>query len=707
MALINTLRQKAGKIVVAFVAFSMFSFILTDLFQGNSFFNGGSNEIGEINSYTISYPQFQKKVDELSQNFQLNTGRSPLSEDLEQIRQQAWQQFIIENVFNEQYAALGLDVTTPELIDMVQGVNIHPQIRQIFADPNTGVFNKQNIISFLQQLNNAPPQQRQSWLTFEASLPATRRLTKYENLLALTKYANIHEAKAAYKKNANLTAEYLYIPFFSVNDSLVTVTESEIESYLRKNADEYKRDASKDVKYVIFPITPSPEDTAFIKEEMMAIRESLISGHNDSIFAEINSDGITPFGTYNPNNLPSWLNLDPKALKVGYVSDLLLADNAFSIYKISDIQQGDEFYLRASHILFTIKNESSSAKAQAKKEAQNVLAQIQKGADFAEMARIHGTDGTASRGGDLGWFGENSDFDAKFKEVSFSKRGKGLVPYIIETSFGYHIIKVTEEKTKTTYKIAQIEKELFSSDLTLNTIYRQAELFAAETTNESTFIETAAEKGYEIREALKVRKNDKSIGSLTGARNIVFWLFNEASNDEASEVFELNDRYAVVIQTGAQKEGTAQIEDVVNELKRKILDDKKADLIISRLSELTGSYDEISTAYGPGGRVGVANLSLNENNISNIGFAPVAIGLAFSLEEGEATLPFKIQNGVIMLTVTTKTPLEDLNDYEAYRSVVLNEQTAVRRREDPFTYQNIYNALIESVEIIDNRHKFY
>ena len=707
MALINTLRQKAGKIVVAFVAFSMFSFILTDLFQGNSFFNGGSNEIGEINSYTISYPQFQKKVDELSQNFQLNTGKSPLSEDLEQIRQQAWQQFIIENVFNEQYAALGLDVTTPELIDMVQGVNIHPQIRQIFADPNTGVFNKQNIISFLQQLNNAPPQQRQSWLTFEASLPATRRLTKYENLLALTKYANIHEAKAAYKKNANLTAEYLYIPFFSVNDSLVTVTESEIESYLRKNADEYKRDASKDVKYVIFPITPSPEDTAFIKEEMMAIRESLISGHNDSIFAEINSDGITPFGTYNPNNLPSWLNLDPKALKVGYVSDLLLADNAFSIYKISDIQQGDEFYLRASHILFTAKNESSSAKAEAEKEAQNVLAQIQRGADFAEMARIHGTDGTASRGGDLGWFGENSDFDAKFKEVSFSKRGKGLVPYIIETSFGYHIIKVTEEKTKTTYKIAQIEKELFSSDLTLNTIYRQAELFAAETTNESTFIETAAEKGYEIREALKVRKNDKSIGSLTGARNIVFWLFNEASNDEASEVFELNDRYAVVIQTGAQKEGTAQIEDVVNELKRKILDDKKADLIISRLSELTGSYDEISTAYGPGGRVGVANLTLNENNISNIGFAPVAIGLAFSLEEGEATLPFKIQNGVIMLTVTTKTPLEDLNDYEAYRSVVLNEQTAVRRREDPFTYQNIYNALIESVEIIDNRHKFY
>ena len=707
MALINTLRQKAGKIVVGFVAFSMFSFILTDLFQGNSFLNGGSDKIGKINSHTITYPQFQQKVDELSQNFQLNTGKSPLSEDLEQIRQQAWQQFIIENVFDEEYAALGLEVTTPELIDMVQGVNIHPQIRQIFADPNTGVFNKQNVINFLQQLNNAPPQQRQSWLTFEASLPASRRLTKYENLLALTKYANIHEAKAAYEKSANLTAEYLYIPFFSVNDSLVAVTESEIETYLRKNADEYKRDASKDVKYVIFPIIPSAEDTTFIKEEMMAIRETLVSGQNDSIFAEINSDGTTPFGTYNPNNLPSWLNLDPKTRKVGYVSDIILANNAFSVYKISDIQQGNEFYLRASHILFTYKDGTSSAKAQAKREAQMVLTEIKRGADFAEMARIHGTDGTASRGGDLGWFGENSDFDAKFKEVSFSKRGKGIVPYVVETSFGYHIIKVTEAKTKTIYKIAQIEKELFSSDQTINTIYRKAELFATETSDENTFIETAAEKDYEIREALKVSKDDKSIGSLTGARNIVFWLFNEASNNEVSEVFELNDRYAVAIQTGEQKEGTAKIEDVKNELKRKVLNQKKADLIISRLSELTGSYDEINASYGPGGRVGVTNLTLSDNNISNIGFAPEAIGLAFSLEEGEATLPFEIQNGVIMLTVTTKTPLDDLGDYEAYRSVVLNKQTAVRRREDPFTYQNIYNALIESVEIIDNRHKFY
>ena len=121
MALINTLREKAGKVVIVFVAFSMFSFILTDLLQSNSALLNGSTDLGEINATSISYEQFQQKVEELSYNFSLNTGKSPLAEDMEQIRQQAWQRFVVENIFFEQYDQLGIEVTESELIDMVQG----------------------------------------------------------------------------------------------------------------------------------------------------------------------------------------------------------------------------------------------------------------------------------------------------------------------------------------------------------------------------------------------------------------------------------------------------------------------------------------------------------------------------------------------------------------------------------------------------------
>ena len=64
MALINTLRQKAGKIVVGFVAFSMFSFILTDLFKEILLMAALTRSVKSI--LTITYPQFNKKVDELS-----------------------------------------------------------------------------------------------------------------------------------------------------------------------------------------------------------------------------------------------------------------------------------------------------------------------------------------------------------------------------------------------------------------------------------------------------------------------------------------------------------------------------------------------------------------------------------------------------------------------------------------------------------------
>jgi peptidyl-prolyl cis-trans isomerase D len=232
-------------------------------------------------------------------------------------------------------------------------------------------------------------------------------------------------------------------------------------------------------------------------------------------------------------------------------------------------------------------------------------------------------------------------------------------------------------------------------------------MFSAEANSATTFDGFAETGGYEVKNAIRVGKNDKRLGGLQNARNIVFWLFNDASNGEVSDVFELNESYVVAVQTREQEDGTARLVDVRNGVSRKVLDEKKAESIISKLSSLSGSYEEISEAYGEGGRTGSGNLTFSSNSFPNIGFAPEAIGVAFSLEEGESTLPFKTQNGIIMLTVSVKTPLTELDDYEAYRGVVINAQRDFRRREEPFTYQNIYEALTKSADIEDNRYKFY
>ncbi|MFY0687983.1 MAG: SurA N-terminal domain-containing protein [Cyclobacteriaceae bacterium] len=700
--------MKAGKIVVGVVAFSMVAFILTDLLQGNSSLFGGGNNVGEINGETISYQQFTQKLDQMAYNFQLNTGRSPQSEDIEQLRQQAWQELIVNNVFQPEFEKLGIEVTSAELVDMVQGNNIHPQIQQLFADPNTGMFQKQNIVSFLQQINSAPVQQRESWLAFEASLAPNRQLNKYENLLELTKYANKYEAKSEYEKGATVNLDYLYVPFFSISDSTVDVADSELKSYLSENSNEYQREESRDAIYVAFDIVPSADDSAIVKNEVADLRDGLINSADDSTYALINSEGLTPFGVYKPNNFPSWLSTEEEALEVGYVSEPTLIDGTYTFYKVTDIYEGDEQFVKASHILVKWNDESAASKATAKTEARRILDAIKGGADFGDQARIYGTDGTAQSGGDLGWFGENSSFVQEFKDAVFAFDGTGLLRDVVETDFGFHIIEVTEAKTSDVYKIASIEKPLFVSDETQNQIYREVQLFASDAQSISNFRAKASEVGAAIRTASRVGKNDKRLGGIAEARTVVFWMYNEASLGDISEVFELaNDQYIVAALTGVQEKGTARLSDVRNEISRKVRDEKKSEIIVNKLNGLSGTYEEIKTAYGEGARTGTTDITFSTNSFPGIGFAPGAIGLAFSLEEGESTRAFKTQNGVLLMTVNTKNYPAEIANYDAYRAVFVGNQRSFRRRETPFTFQNIYNALSEGADIEDERYKFY
>ncbi|MDH5609084.1 MAG: peptidylprolyl isomerase, partial [Cyclobacteriaceae bacterium] len=510
-----------------------------------------------------------------------------------------------------------------------------------------------------------------------------------------------------YEKTATHTIDYLYVPFLTMPDSLVTVADSELKSYLNEHDAEYQREATRDLSYVVFDVVPSAQDSAAVREEIRLLAEELKNAENDSLFASINTDGIAPFGTYKPNNFPSWLIDSNTELTEGFVSTPVLDGNTYTVYRISKISEGDEAFVKASHILFKADDESDAAKNAAKAEARRVLNEIKAGADFAEMAAQYGTDGTASRGGDLGWFGENSQFVEEFKEAAFAFRGTGLLSDVVETEFGYHIIKITEAKTSRELKIAVIEKELFVSDETQNEAYRQAELFSQAATDVASFGEQALENTYVVKSANRLGKNDKRLGTIQNGRSVIYWLYNKADVGEVSDVFELENQYVVAVMTGEQEKGTARLEDVRNEISRKVIDQKKASQIMAKLASTSGSYEDRAAAYGTGARAGSSEVNLGSNSITGVGLAPVAVGVACSLDEGESTAAFEVQNGVMMITLRTKAALEELSDYEAYRGVVTNRYASYRRREEPLTFQNIYNALIEKADIEDNRYKFY
>lgn len=704
MALINTLRNKMGKVVVGVIAFSIISFIGADLLGPNSVLLGGTNtDVGEIAGVTISRDDFIAKVDEVSFNFRSSTGRNPSSNELISIRNQAWDALIADIAYKEQFDLLGVEVSEDELVDMVQGENISPQIKQvpIFTNQQTGQFDRNLVVEFLKSLSNQPPQQRAAWYQFESNLGPGRRRLKYENLLIKTNYATEEEAKLEYNMTAaTADIQYLYVPYYTLNDSAVSVTEGELEDYLENHEDEYQREDTRSIKYVTFEVIPSAGDTAIVKKEIEGLKEGFINAENDSIFAVVNSDGTLPFITYRADNVPESLFENGELVTEGTVVGPELENGKYALYKLAKVSEGLQYSAKASHILLKPEDDTQAAKSKTREEARKILRDIRNGADFAEMARLHGTDGTATRGGDLGWFNEGQ-MVAPFQEAVFKATQKGLLRDVVETEFGYHIIDVTELKTNIQYKVGKIELEIYVSDQTRNKYYREAELFSVKAKNLTEFEKNSAEAGLEIKTADRIGKNDRRIGTLNEARGIVSWLYNTASKGDVSEIYEIDNFYVIAAMAGKQEKGTANLNVVRNEISRKVMDQKKAQAIIDKLSPADGQLQELADNYGSDAKVYTMNgLKLSSNSLNSVGLAPEAVGVAFSMENGEKTKPFALDNGVIIIELINKIEPAEIADYVPYQGQVQ------QKRQSRISF-NIDATVKELADIQDERYRFF
>ena len=159
-----------------------------------------------------------------------------------------------------------------ELFDMVQGKNISPSVRQAFTNPQTGVFDKNQIISYLKGMRNLPPQQQAAWASFEKNLSSDRLREKYENLMRLSVFATSAEAKKEYDaQNSKADVKFLFVPYYTINDTTVKVTDSQLKDYLGKHKDEYPGADSRSMQYVTFSVVPSKEDSAGLYDEIKTL----------------------------------------------------------------------------------------------------------------------------------------------------------------------------------------------------------------------------------------------------------------------------------------------------------------------------------------------------------------------------------------------------------------------------------------------------
>ncbi len=692
-----------GTVVVAAVGLAILSFIAADLLGPNSnLFGGNDNNVGEIAGEDITYQEYQQQIEELKYNFTLQTNRNPSESELISIRQQAWDFLIVKKAFQKQYDELGVEVTDEELVDMVQGNNISPDLKQAFTDPNTGEFNQDQVVNFLKNLDQAPPAQQAAWYNFERGLHPSRLRLKYDNLILMTDYATTAEAKNAHKaENTTADIKYLFVPLYAVSDSAVEVTDAQMKTYLKEHKEAFEVEESRSISYVSFPINPSPEDSAALKAELAEIKKELANVPNDSTFAILNSDGNDQaFETYGRGNLPEKLANNVSNLSEGDIRGPYFENGTFKLYKVSKIVEDGEPSAKASHILFRASADDEAAKAEAEQRAKDVLKELKAGADFADMARQHSDDPSASSGGDLGWFSKGQ-MVPPFEEAVFGKNRTGLVDKIVETDFGYHIIYVTEPATALNYKVATITKEVGPSDDSRDAAFRKADYFAGVSSSKEEFEKNAKEEKYNILTGEEIYKNARTIGNLANSREVVRWAYNDASIGEVSPVFEVDDNYVVAVLTKEVEKGAADLDLVRQEVTAKVKNEKKAEIIRKKLTGINGSLEELAKAFGSDAKIySTSDLKLSSSTLSNVGFAPTAVGKAFGLEPGKRSEPVIVDSGVVIIELNSVTKANEVADYSNYKNQL--QQSASSR-----SSYSIMEAVKENANIEDKRYKFF
>lgn len=689
-----------GIVLVAFIFIALVVFILEELLGNKSaLFN--KNEIGEINGNSISVKEFQSAVEERRANYIMNFNRQPGEREMTTLRQQAWELLISRYAIAPQYEKVGIEVTDDEVVDMISGTNIDPNIKQAFINQQTGEFDRAMLNNYINQLKMMPEgsEGRVRWQLFQRDLKPARERIKYENLLLKTNYITKAEAEREYHLQTDVAEiKFLYVPYYAVSDSLADISESDLQEYYDEHKEQFKTEHTRDLKYVVFPVVASSQDTLEIRKDAEDIARELAKTKDDSIYAVSNSDAEGAYRKYNVSSVPAYLK--PEDLKEGNVIGPFIDGNSFKVVKVSKIYKDTIAYAQASHILIKWDNDTPAAKKAAKEKAQRILNDIRNGADFAAKAREFGQDGTAANGGDLGWV-YTGQMVKPFEQAVFGATKPGLINRVIETEFGYHIVKVTHVKDDTAYEIAVIEKVIAPGDVTANEAYRTAENFAANLSGEEEFEQRAKTQGLNVLDSKNITADERRIGTLGDARQVVQWLFRDASEGEVSDIFDLQDQYVVAVMTGETEKGYRPLDRVADEIRPEVRKKIKGKIIIDKLKDTKGTLEEIAKAYGNDANVySSSDLKLSSNTLPTAGFDPRAVGIAFGLENGKRSDPFQGENGVLIIALQNKTIAPEIADYTAYK-------TTIQQRNQQRSGFNIAEAIKEDADIEDLRYKFY
>ena len=670
MATLQRIRNH-GLFLLIIVGLAMLAFILGDaLNSGSSFMNKSREYIGEIEGQKIHYTEYESAVEQLTEVYKIESGRSDFDEDMHaQIRNQVWQMLVAKYTLQDQAKQIGMDITSDELYELCAGAKPHQLItsRRMFAGQN-GQFDRNILINFLASIEmdseNAEQaanlkQAKNYWMYWENAVRLTAMQEKYVGLIQNMLTANNLDAKyAAQAKQTKVNVDYAMKPYYTVADSLVKVSTNDIRKIYDERKQMYKQTPNRDIAYIAYPIVPSEADYQLAEKAMQEIQEEFRTTEEVALVVNSNSDVM-----YDGNNYSE--KTSPAAYK-----DFAFAKGA---------KKNDFMELNYDEATRTFR-------------MARLMDCGYNSPDSVQLKGIATKEGEQDQ--EYGWFTE-AELQKDIAEPAFAgKVGQRFTVTLSMEDRTFEITGLTKPTPKA--KVAIIEREVTPSSKTFAAIYNEANQFVVNNQDEEAFRAAAEEAKMEIETATNLQKMANKVADLKSSRAIVRWAFN-AKEGQVSDVFECGDKYIVAVLTATHDGEYREFEDVQATLRYEAVNRKKAEYISKQIADAK-TLAEVAEKMGSEVRH-IDALTEDSYRFGIEGMEPAAVGTAFATAAGELSKPVKGNQGVIVLVPSDVQRAEAEVDYKA-EIASLNARTSYS-----LPYQLI-NNLEQNADIVDNRATF-
>lgn len=712
MATLQKIRSK-GPLLVIVIGLALFAFIPGDAWKVLQP-HQGKQDVGEVNGEVLSAQDYQKMVDELSEVIKLTNGLNSLTEDqLNNVKDQVWQSYVNNKLIAEQAEKLGLKVTDAEIQSIIdQGT--HPLLMQTpFRNPQTGMFDKDMLKKFLVDYANLNASQMPAqyveyyqkmgafWQFVEKTLAQSTLAEKYQNLVAKSLISNPVAAEDAFNSRTEQSDLLLAgVPYSSINDSTIQVSDSEIKDRYNEKKEQFKQLVeTRDIRYIDVKVVPSDADRKAVEKEVTEYSNQLASTTADfgtfvrSTGSSVNYSDVPVSKSVFPADVAS--RLDSTNVNEVYGPYYNQTDDSFNAFKLlAKVSSPDSIQFRQIQVY-------ADTEEKTKTLADSIYNALKGGADFAAVAKIYGQTGEATWVNAQSWEGSELDADnSKFINTLLNQPVNELAN--LNMGQANLILQVMNKKSmQTKYKVAVVKREVEFSKETYNAAYNKFSQFVAQNTTIDSMVKNAEESGYTLMPRTDLSSAEHYVGGVRSTREALKWIF-AAKPGEVSPLYECgeNDHLMVVALDKIHEAGYRDINSVAEMLRAEIRRDKKAEKIMEEMkkynsiAQVKGMKDAVSDSVKHVTFSAPAYISVTRSS------EPVIGAVAAKTAANKVSAPIKGNGGVYMIQVYAKEKGSEKFDAKQEEATLTN--MAVR-----IAGNQLINDLYQKAKVVDQRYLFF